>query len=79
MGDDDHDFVSILLSGDGVLGTEPLLDGFERPSHLVCPRPGFNQKNFTTVDYQVSVESAEPGDVGVNVVNETDFEYAVCK
>ena len=76
VGNDDDDLVPVLPP-DAVAGEEPLLEGLDRPPDLVRARSRLNEEDLPALDDQLAVEAAEPGNVGVDVVNQADLEDGV--
>ena len=72
MSDDDDNLLPVVLDVDP--GHEPLFQGPDGPPDLVGARPGLHQEHILALNHQVAVEPPQPGDVRVDVVDQTDLE-----
>ncbi len=85
VSNEDHDFILILLFGDCVSsgGAKPLFQRVHRPTGLIGAASGLHEQHLVSVAHrghdQMPVESPQPRDVRVDVVDEAHFEHGVCK
>ena len=75
--DEYDDLLSVLLGPDALLGCEPLLEYLDGPPHLLRARPSLHEDQVAPFDHQVPVETPQAGDVGMNVVDQTNGEDGV--